>query len=423
MRPDSELDLDALQCASLPAPALAVLADLRREPGVTVTVAGDRAWVRWARNRRRSSAGSCPIAGVELYARRDGLWYRHGHHLPTFGLPVDDGGVDAPAPGRHADARPAGTPGGHPPRPVALTLVRDGRVREASALECGLDELGRWAEMAPTARLAALRAAVAGDRVLLLGRRLPPIAGASGSGGDASWCRWASGPSPTCPSRPSAGPWGPPRKSSSCSGRRGRDGAARGLPAADPGRGPARPGGPAHMMTVDDYLAIPEDYCRWLGGLRWCPNGEAVEYATTDPEIGLTFAMSGEIALFLEGSRRRAGSSTSPSSSTCCTCWATGADRPARARGPSQAEFEDLARAFRETGRPMRNAGRSAPCSAATSRACPTRRDSDASAGTERAVADAVRDPADVPRRGAAAGPAEFETLVLEAPAGSRPMT
>ena len=55
------------------------------------------------------------------------------------------------------------------------------------------------------------------------------------------------------------------------------------------------------MMTVDDYLAIPDAYGRWLGGLRWSANGEAVEYATTDPEIGLTFAMSAQIDLFLEG--------------------------------------------------------------------------------------------------------------------------
>lgn len=55
------------------------------------------------------------------------------------------------------------------------------------------------------------------------------------------------------------------------------------------------------MSRADDYLAIPTGYCEWLGGLRWCASGEAVEYACDDPEIGITFAMVGEISLFVQG--------------------------------------------------------------------------------------------------------------------------
>ena len=50
-------------------------------------------------------------------------------------------------------------PSGTPAVPVTLTLVRDGHPREASAMQCRLDELGRWVEMATSARLGALRAA------------------------------------------------------------------------------------------------------------------------------------------------------------------------------------------------------------------------------------------------------------------------
>jgi MoxR-vWA-beta-propeller ternary system domain bpX2 len=176
MRPDP--GLDAIRCASLPATALAALADLRRERGVAVTVAEDRAFVRWSSESEEVLRRVRPIAGVELYSRRGGLWYRHGHHLPTFGLPIDE--EESVSLHRAVTPNPVRPepPAGIPPRPVELTLVRDGRVREATALGCGLDELGRWADMAPTARLVALRAAIAGDRVLLLGRRLPPIPGA-----------------------------------------------------------------------------------------------------------------------------------------------------------------------------------------------------------------------------------------------------
>jgi hypothetical protein len=55
------------------------------------------------------------------------------------------------------------------------------------------------------------------------------------------------------------------------------------------------------MSRVEQYLQIPEAYCRWLGGLRWSANGEAVEHEADDPAVGLTFAMAPEIALFLEG--------------------------------------------------------------------------------------------------------------------------
>ena len=108
-------------------------------------------------------------------------------------------------------------------------------------------------------------------------------------------------------------------------------------------------------MREELYLAIPHEYGRWLGGLRWGEDGDAIEYAADEPEVGLTFAMGAEVALILEG--------------------AAAADRPPHfafvlhflhllgfgsrhVRGVSgRSGHEELARAFRETGRPLRNAG------------------------------------------------------------------
>src|SRR3954471_3841462 len=112
------------------------------------------------------------------------------------------------------------------------------------------------------------------------------------------------------------------------------------------------------MMTVDDYLAIPKAYGRWLGGLRWSANGEAVEYATTDPEIGLTFAMSAQIDLFLEG--LAAEGRTLHFAYVLHLLHLLGDWKrmgTTGARGPSQEELAALALAFHETGRPLRNAG------------------------------------------------------------------
>ncbi|WP_422926617.1 hypothetical protein [Singulisphaera sp. PoT] len=59
------------------------------------------------------------------------------------------------------------------------------------------------------------------------------------------------------------------------------------------------------MIQVQRYLAIPDEYARWLGGLRWSDNLEAVEYRAQGREVGCTFAMSEEIGLLLEGFRTR----------------------------------------------------------------------------------------------------------------------
>ena len=55
------------------------------------------------------------------------------------------------------------------------------------------------------------------------------------------------------------------------------------------------------MMLADDYLAIPKTFGTWLGGLRWSLNGDAIEFLADGSQIGLTYAMGVEIARFLEG--------------------------------------------------------------------------------------------------------------------------
>ena len=162
-------------CASLPAEALAVLAGLRASPGIDVALAGGRAWVRWEAGDEEVLRRLLPVRGVELYVRRDGHWHRFGRHLPALAFPRaleyrPLHQVLFPAPVLPVPARPADL------RPLRLTLVPDDRPRPATALECGLADLARWADAVPESRLAALRVAHRGGRVLLLGERLPEVA-------------------------------------------------------------------------------------------------------------------------------------------------------------------------------------------------------------------------------------------------------
>jgi hypothetical protein len=158
--------------------ALSVLADLRREEGIVVTVQDERAWVRWEPGRALVLERVLPVRGVELYAWRDGHWYRPGDHLPAFGVPevceastVSLGRALVPLPVQ------VGSPDGCPIAPVRLALVRDGRIRPTSAARCTLSTLAAWAETATSAQLSALSAARAGDVVLLLGSSVPALSG------------------------------------------------------------------------------------------------------------------------------------------------------------------------------------------------------------------------------------------------------
>src|SRR4051812_16449021 len=50
------------------------------------------------------------------------------------------------------------------------------------------------------------------------------------------------------------------------------------------------------MDRAAAYLTIPADYGRALGGLRWCPRGDAIEDGD-----GRTLALTEQIAFVLEG--------------------------------------------------------------------------------------------------------------------------
>jgi hypothetical protein len=61
-----------------------------------------------------------------------------------------------------------------PGSPVVLHVVRGGEPRPAAALVCRVIDLAKWADTATTAELTAVQAGRCGDRVVLLGAKLPP---------------------------------------------------------------------------------------------------------------------------------------------------------------------------------------------------------------------------------------------------------
>jgi MoxR-vWA-beta-propeller ternary system domain bpX2 len=157
-----------VRCASIPIEALPALAELRRQPGIYVSIDRAKAWIWWEASsdqmRELLVRAILPTAGAELFTRRNGRWYRLGEHLPAFDVPAGDSAgrfalhrLVLPAP--LAARRPAG----EPLRPRALCVVRDqsGLERPASAVACGAHVLAAWADRATSMELALLQAVCA----------------------------------------------------------------------------------------------------------------------------------------------------------------------------------------------------------------------------------------------------------------------
>lgn len=177
--------LERVSCASIDPNDLVVLADLRAQEGIRVSVIAERAWLRWETGDDEVLRRILPLRGAQLFERRDGHWYRPGHHLPAFAVPIDpaDDGMplsQAIVPAPIVVAKP----GPERLRPARLGLARDGTPRIASALRCRPRELGSWAESVPASRLSSLTAAVSEGRVMIVGSRLPELAEAERFWGD-----------------------------------------------------------------------------------------------------------------------------------------------------------------------------------------------------------------------------------------------
>jgi hypothetical protein len=171
--------LDQVCCASLPLPALTVLAGLRREGGIRVAKTAGRAWVFWEPGDVEVLNHVLPVAGVELFVRSRGRWHRPGRHLPESGLPVSDEECVPIDRAIFPEAVTATAARADSFTPARLRLVADDTYRPATALRCRLTDFARWAEWAPASRLAAIRAARSGERVMVVGAWLPEIADAT----------------------------------------------------------------------------------------------------------------------------------------------------------------------------------------------------------------------------------------------------
>jgi len=158
--------------ASIPASALGAMAEVRCLPDVRVTLQDNRAWIDWPAGQEQVLELLLPVPGLELYERREGRWFRHGHSLPTSAMPDLSAGKPLAALILPV-AVAAEPPSADAPTRCQARLLRDASPRDTTAMVCGLQALGAWAESASTWQITSLEAAHSGERVLLRGRKLP----------------------------------------------------------------------------------------------------------------------------------------------------------------------------------------------------------------------------------------------------------
>lgn len=168
--------LHDITCARIPHGSLAALGSLRCAREVEVTANGAGYWLQWPAGSEEILRQVLPLPGVELYLQRDGQWHRHGSRLPCVGPPAGERvHLDRLlAPARFTPLAPPADGFA----PLRLQLVRDNVARPTTALECALPALVAWADVATTQQIAAVRGALAGGRVRLLGVALPLLPGA-----------------------------------------------------------------------------------------------------------------------------------------------------------------------------------------------------------------------------------------------------
>jgi hypothetical protein len=161
--------------ASIPVSALATIADLRCARELRVLVTGERAWLRWNATEEAIVLRLMALSEARIYAKRDGLWYEHGHRLPDFDAPLDSNAFvsmhRAVVPVPIHPQPPAQTP----LAPTSLRLVPSEEPHETSAVRCGIRALVRWSASVSSPRLERLSAVFAERTVLVLGRDVPDI--------------------------------------------------------------------------------------------------------------------------------------------------------------------------------------------------------------------------------------------------------
>jgi hypothetical protein len=165
-------------CACIPLESLPQLSALRTSRDLRVQITNQRAWLRWPAGLGEILDAVLPIQGVQLFAYRDGNWYRPGQHLPVFDVPKEGETatllhVLSPAPVATSRQPPRRRP------PLSLRLVRDAQPRQTTALRCDVPALLKWAESATTRQLASVSIAVCAEHALLRGDRLPLLAGST----------------------------------------------------------------------------------------------------------------------------------------------------------------------------------------------------------------------------------------------------
>jgi hypothetical protein len=163
--------------ACLPTSAMGRLAALRCAAGVEIALHDRHLWLRWNAGDDQVAQLLFAIVGCRLLAERDGRWYDWGRSVPAFDIPEGLRYRPLAQVIFPASIQPVAADS-FLPEPMPLTLVPDSAYRPTLALLTSMSALMAWAEATPPCALIHYRAAVDGELLFVLGKKLPWIDGA-----------------------------------------------------------------------------------------------------------------------------------------------------------------------------------------------------------------------------------------------------
>jgi len=166
-----------VSAARMPMAGLLAFAAIRNRSGITIQRDENDVWVIFPAGDAEVLRCLRPVIGVQFLARRGSSWLQFGKRVPTVektrllgGLPLDKAIFPT--------SLAADPPIDSPIMPVPIRIVRGGSIEAATAVRTNVESLAHWADAATTSELVVVRGARCGSEAVLLGQRLPMLAGA-----------------------------------------------------------------------------------------------------------------------------------------------------------------------------------------------------------------------------------------------------
>lgn len=165
---------DSLSAACINLQDLPVLGVFRDREVITVSIEGERVWIKWNAGEVSVVDRLLPLNNVELFRNESGKWYKLGSKIPFPNVPTSTTFVSLSSvlfPDQIVWRSPDEITGSL----KKIGLKQACSVQKTTALLCPFGTFVEWAENASSFEISRLSGVFCDDCVLVLGENVPPI--------------------------------------------------------------------------------------------------------------------------------------------------------------------------------------------------------------------------------------------------------